>query len=386
MIRTLLSSALPTLFGVTTAVLLPTVSGAQSGGLERVDPLPSVEAPRERMRRLFTGEFDGHEWVELLGVTDLDEREAFYKILVRRARVDPQARAFVERLAKDPNRPGQSWTARLALRELGRANFPLHNLFRMDTVGPDQNIEDFFAELLQDRGLMLPLGQAQALQPGAANTRRNVEISQGSEGARVEVVETKNGAEERRSYEGKSIEEILENNPELKDELGLGLQSFGGQGNIRLKFLAPQTGRHGLLNPKDNVFRRLDPFLGGDPSKRPVVSPQSENVPIRTDKLGVKVAPVTVEHADMLGLEHGIGLYVLSTAPGTLAYLFGVRRGHVLLKLNEHELRDPDDIKAVVENRDPRISLDLLWIDEFGQPRGRRWTPGVPKKKAPEKK
>ena len=367
---------LPVLVGLTLVLGLARPASAllgqdsASGSLRRVAPLPSTEDEGERNRRLLTGEFDGDEWVEILSLPELDEREGYYELLLRRARVDPRARAFLERLARDGEPSEAAWTARLALRELGNANFPLHNLFRINPmVGPDRNLEELFTELLGDRGLAVPFGQLEPLRGGAAPSRQ-VEVTQGPEGTRLEVVETRDGGEQRRVYEGGSIEEILAEHPELENELGVAIQSFGGQGSVRFLF-APQRRSLGLLGP-DSPFLQLDQLLQ---SRAKGPNPQVEAPPIRTDKLGVKVVPVTPEHADALGLERGLGLYVLSTAPGTFAYGFGVRRGHVLLRLNGEELRRTEEIGQILGSRDPRAPVELHWIDEYGQLRGQKWVP-----------
>ena len=375
-VRTFLEG-LPVLVGLTLALGLPRSSsapaeqGSTPRALRRVAPLPSIEDAEERNQRLLTGEFDGDEWVGILSLPELGEREAYYEILLRRARVDPRARAFLERLARDGEPSEAAWTARLALRELGNANFPLHNLFRMNPmVGPDRSLEELFTELFQDRGLVVPFGQLEPLRGRAGALSRQVEVSQGPDGTRLEVVETRDDSEQRRVYEGGSIEEILAENPELEDELGVAIQSFGGQGSIRF-LSAPERRSFGLLG-LDSPFLQLDQLLQ---PRDQGPTPQVEVSPIRTDKLGVKVVPVTPEHADALEIERGLGLYVLSTAPGTFAYGFGVRRGHVLLQLNGRELRRKEDIAEVLLNRDPRTPVELRWIDEFGQLRGQKWVP-----------
>lgn len=353
----------------------------RSQTLERVDPLPSNECAQDRVQRLLTGEFYGDEWVELLGIPDLDERETYYAVLLRRVRVDPRARAFLENLAQDPSRTDAAWTARLALRELGRPNFPLHNLFRIDAMGPDRAIKELFDELQVGPGLGLSYGLPGALSGGGASSSCRIEVSNGPEGARLEVVEGVDGSEECRSFEGESIEDILKEHPELEEELGIAIQGFGGQGRFSFQ-VGPRVGGawRSLLDPLEygeDARSWLEELLRQNPAgiPRSLVSPRSESRPVRTDKLGVRVDSVSPELAGKLGLEPGLGLYVLSTAPATLAYLFGVRRGHVLLKLNDRELKKREDIGVVMANRDPMTPLEVVWIDEFGQRRTRKWTP-----------
>lgn len=349
--------------------------------LERVDPLPSIEPAQDRVQRLLTGEFDGDEWVELLGIPDLDERETYYKVLLRRGRVDPRARAFLEKLAHDPSRTEAAWTARLALRELGGANFPLHNLFRIDAMGPDRSLKELFDELPVGPGLGLSYGLPGGPSRSRTSSSSRIEVSQGSDGARIEVVKVVEGSEQRRSFEGESIEDILEEHPELEKELGIAIHGFGGQGNFSFQLGPGVRGAwRSLLDPLEygeDARRWFERLLRQDPDgiPRSLVSPRSESRPVRTDKLGVKVDAVSPELAEKLGLEPGLGLYVLSTAPGTLAHLSGVRRGNVLLKLNDRELRKKEDIAFVMANRPPMTPLEVVWIDEFRQRRTRKWTP-----------
>src|SRR5262245_16813915 len=67
--------------------------------LQRV--APNTGGDRD-LAQVFSRDFDRDRWRELLATPDLDQREEHFEALVRRAGLDPLARAFLEDLARDP--------------------------------------------------------------------------------------------------------------------------------------------------------------------------------------------------------------------------------------------------------------------------------------------
>src|SRR5262245_48478216 len=98
-----------------------------TGALQRI--APAQEPEEQTPGQMLTRNFDRERWRELLNASDLERRERSFDLVVKRAGFDPNARAFLEELARDPQNGELAWTARLALRELGRARFPLTQPF-----------------------------------------------------------------------------------------------------------------------------------------------------------------------------------------------------------------------------------------------------------------
>jgi hypothetical protein len=370
-----------------TAVLLAALVGpaipqeSGSNGLRKVEPPTGSEPREEALARVFSREFDAEEWRRLLGTTDLDRREQNLDDLLTRARVDPLARAFLEELARAGEHPDLAWTARLALRELGRAPqafSPLSPLFGglgggMGGLAGDpfqlrNQMEEMLRDLWSEHGGMGFFIRPPQV-PGAADTprssQRSVEVTQDKDGARVVIKELVDGQEQRREYQDSSLEALLEKNPELCREL-----EGGGV------FLGPSPGELDLrfdLGQRAGPGRWSFPFrqLGQPPAGQ--TAPLQRSRPVRMDVLGVMVRPVSPERAQELGLADGLGLTVRDAYPGTYAHLLGVRAGDVLLELDGVELRDADDIGRVMGARPSDQDLTLVWIDQLGQRQSRTW-------------
>ena len=335
----------------------------QQGSLRRVDPRPESADPDDP-RELFSRGFERERWRERLLATNLDLRERSFDALLRRARLDPIARAFLEELASDPNGGELAWTARLALRELGRANLPLQGFLGADPVGSAQRMQDWMEELFGRDGFGVMLRHPSRSAPTAPGTRgsgRSVQVEQTREGARVRITETIDGQEQTRDFEGNSLEDILAANPELERELA-GLSIRVGRGvPIDLEF--------DLGNPLDQRLRRPPKIGQGLP-----LLPQGRSRPALTDRLGVIVQVVGDARARELGLANQ-GLVVERAYPHTYAHLLGVKAGDVLIELDEVPLQRPEDIEKVMGAREPDDELTLVWLDELGQRREKTWQP-----------
>ncbi|MGD2019272.1 MAG: hypothetical protein PVJ89_14215 [Planctomycetota bacterium] len=211
-----------------------------------------------------------------LADADLDRRMDAYAALAEAARRPGDARAALEKIAADLSEPETAFLARLALREArataapGGLNFPMGPGFRglsggsllEELLGADPFAEDLFGgafpggrpggrpipggdpfeaarrqmedaqrqlreqlEALHSRG-----GAAPAPGPGtrtAPNRARrgglsikSVSVQQGPDGVRVRIEEDLGEGTETRTYEGESVEQLLEAHPELRGVLG----------------------------------------------------------------------------------------------------------------------------------------------------------------------
>lgn len=334
------------------------------GNLRRVDPRPEGQDPNDP-RELFARAFDRGLWEERLQHSDLDQREQSLDALLQRARLDPVARAFLEELAADPAGGELAWTARLALRELGRASFPMQGFLGADPFGSAQRMQQWMDEIFRRDGfgMMLPHTSRQApLAPGLRGSGRSVQVEQSERGVRVRITETVDGEPQTREYEGQSLEEILEKSSELKAELdGLSLRVQPGA-PLDLRF---DLGGRGL------ELRRFP--RAGQPGLPP--APQGKSRPVLTDRLGVIVQPVGAARAKELDLE-GKGLLVERAVPETYAHLLGVKAGDVLIELDGIELASPADIERAMKARAADEDLTLVWLDELGQRQEKTWKSG----------
>jgi len=311
---------------------------------------------------------DLDSWRALLTDPDLDLREQAFERAVRGARERPGLRDALRRWAGMEGDRELAWTCRLLLRDLQRAPaqfgtggwdpfaaagaLPGWGENRMDELfqGLEDlhgNLDQLFEDLDRD-GLGVPVA------PGTSRAE-GLQLRTGPDGVECSVTVEEDGRKVTKTYRAASLEELLEQHPELRERLQfreLGGTSFLGQRGLPgLQALPPRgpTGRWDSQAPRE---------------------------PLRTDILGVVVAPLEPERARELGLEAGQGLSVERVEPGTIADVLGVRRGHVLVELDGRPLRERDDISAVLGERQADSDLRLVLIDRFGQRRTRIWKAG----------
>jgi len=342
--------------------------GSSQGGLRRMAPDPQNANPLED---LYARDFDRAKWTDRLTQPDLELREKSYEGLLRRARIDPLARAFLEELARDPDGGELAWTARLALRELGRASFPLFapggGALSLDPLGGDpfQRMQEMMSQLFENDQLGLVPLRAQRLGGSSGSASRGMRVEQGPDGARIHITELVDGEESTRTYEGQSLEQILRENPELQRDLN-GLQLH--------------------VAPGSPLDLRLDlgGRLGAGPAREPGVPllPQQLSRPRLLDRLGVIVAPVPEARARELGLEN-VGLLVETTLPETFASLMGVKAGDVLLQLQGEPLRTGADIERLMRGHRADEPVTLTWLDSLGQRMQRTWPQPEPPPEGP---
>lgn len=353
-----------------------TLPAAQQGNLRRLAPGAEVRDPKS-LQDLFDRDFDRQRWQERLQEKDLDQRERNLAAIVKRASLDPVARAFLEERARDPQGGELAWTARLALRELGRSSFslegysasPLTSPLASDPFAAIQHMQQVVKEMFTQDGLGLTLQRRDAASPARpAPAARSLRIQQDADGALVRITEGANGSARTRSYPGASLEEILHQNPELERDLqGFQLRIAPGT-PIDLRF---DLGRGA---PEGRGER-----LGGSGATGLPLEPQGISAPILTDRLGVVVRPVGAERAKELGLQE-TGLLVERTVPGTYAHLLGVLPGDVLLELDGTALVTGEDIERSMHTRRPEAPLTLEWLDELGQRQHKTWQPSDAKR------
>ncbi len=332
-------------------------------GLVRVFPQGSEEP---------LASFDAEAWRERLGAADLDAREAAFAELVELARHDGAARAWI-----DAARAGAdeiAWSARLAWRELEalrpRSPFDVwggtHDLDEFERMveeftqrmapGWNHRLDPFVVPF---PGLQKSTPIPQGIAPGQSQSSKQVEVQGGSEGWTIRIQETIDGQDSVREFQGKTLEEILEANPELRGEVGVSGALLEPGFSLRI---GSQAGE-----PFD--FDSLFGSLGVRPS--PLAAPFGGPEPtpmLRTDLLGILARPATAE-------EGGEGLYVRSTVPGTIAQLLGIAGGDIVLEVNGKELASVEDVTAALAERGPDGRVEAVWKDASGRRRTGTWRP-----------
>jgi hypothetical protein len=331
-------------------LVIGAVSLAATQGLVRLEPR-SVPAPVQ--------DPDLQAWVRELTRPDLDLREQAYERALATAARKPALRSVLQAWARGEEGPELAWTARLLLRELGRTS-ALHGLAvpRLRAGRPTaMDMEELWRQMAEMHGSLedlferdSPLGPPRLpedLRQGS-QTSQAFQLRVGPDGVECEVTTEEDGRSVTRRYQAASLEQLLEQHPELGEHIeGRGL----GAGSDR-----PAPDRS--LGSRGGVSR--------------------DSQVLRTDILGVVVTAVSAERAAALGLPVGQGLAVERVEPGTLADALGVQRGHVLVELDGRALRTSEDISAQMAQRAPDGDLRLVLLDRFGQERTRVWKPQPP--------
>jgi len=319
---------------------------ASQGQLVRVQPAASAT------------EADIEAWKQKLAAPDLDLREQSFDALVNAARRDESLRAALETWARDEARGELAWTARLALRELGPRNDPWQGLrgrrgvFFLDPFEQDFDFDELRRQMFEDFDRPFPGFGPRTGAPvpptppgGSGMTTRSesesLSLESGPDGVKCKITRTENGQTTTEEYSAKSIDELLEQHPELRGKVGGGSARGGAQ--VRQGW------------PLD-LQRELAPE-------------------VRTDILGVAIVPLPAEEATALGLEPGVGLRIERVEPGTIAQQLGLQRGHVLVEMNGKPLRSRDDVSRELQAREASGPIEVIVIDRWGQRRTRSWKP-----------
>lgn len=339
--RALLASAC-VLLPASLALAPKAQDGSSETPLQRVEP--TQPAPGQELR--------ADEWKHLLGESDLDRREAEYDRLVERALDDPEVLDELRERARGSD--DLAWTARLALREVELRRSPFAGWWepgdldgflsdalpplRRSGSGMIRGLEDRLNRLLEDHGKSRSVQRSESYR-----------IESTPDGVRVEVREKKDGKEEVKTYEGKSLEELYAQYPDLRGQLGLADPKDGG--------LGPEL--EALRDTLRESFPGLTTRIG--------------QVPV--DRLGVLMREPGQWSASVDGVEPGTGLYVERVFPGTLAEALGLRSGDILLSLNGKTLRNAADVRSVLQSRKPDGAVHARVIDRRGRQRELAWTP-----------
>ena len=285
---------------------------------------PGAPVPSESQAAL-------EEWRARLSDEDLARREQAFEHLIQAVRQNPSLAGLLREWAADAAHPELAWTARLALRELGRAPaFAFPDFFQgpgpfqvPGSSGPARERPRRAA----DRGLGL---RELPVLPGPGG-RQHPGRDRDQRPARDQDLRRRVAAA------------ILEANPELAKKLS--------------------TGRSALTG-----LRARERLAGPEPE------PEASAAPLRTDVLGVRVREPTAAERGRAGLAQG-GLVVDHVEEGTIADVVGLRPGAILVEINGHAIDSKEAISAALAERTPNGELRLTLFDAFGRRQTPTWRP-----------
>lgn len=365
-------------------LLVSTVIPAQPTAAQPVTvQLARVAAP--------AGDFDHRAWEERLATKDLDTRERDFAALVEEATANDAAREALRAWSTDAGRPDLAWTARLALREVERR--PGTHLRALKNFGGGAmgdlrsrfdelesrfgGLDSMFGDLQRDLDRMFQQDEPRTgatPQPGAAPRAgmhaqsESFRMQSGPDGVEVHVDENVNGETKTRTYKARTMEELLEANPELKDRIGAGgsMPLFGSRQPQGFSFRGPFGGG---TAPKTLVMP--DEYDRWTTPAKPLAPSMSGKT--RTDILGVLYTKPSEEVRERRNLDDGVGLEVERTEPGTIASALGVQNGDVLIALNGRALKDRADVVAALKERKDGEPVKLELVDAKGRRHTLTW-------------
>ena len=320
----------------------------------QVVPLAAVECEVEES--FGDAPFEAELWAARLSEPDQDLRMAAYEAVTEAAQGRPEIFRALQAWAKDKSRGELSWTARMALREIaqkqkqkqerepwGFGNSDLEGLSDEPLGLSHSQFERIFLEKFEQAHRRMAQGLSPGAAPGTGVVPRVFRLDFGPEGWSLNTRSFGVDGDVHQHWEAESIEALLSAHPELEEE-------FPVLGDLRLRFGLPGM------------------------NSAPVIAPLDEGP--RTDVLGVECRPLTSTEAAAMELtEEQQGLLVARTVPGSIADELGVRRGDILLSLNDAALGAPSDITDALARRAAGDPIHLELIDTQGQGRSLGWSP-----------
>jgi hypothetical protein len=321
--------------------------------------------------------FDPELWRARLGQADLPKRLEAFDVAAAIARRDPEARRVIAHWAELGADPELAWTAMLLLREAERSRDPFADLFSRrpgSSLFPDLNpfggrstldrspLDDWdpFAGIDPFRGLApVPFPQQ-----GGTGRSESFRMEQTPEGVRVELrTEAEDGREEVKTYEAPTLEELLEQHPELREHTG---------------GMSIRVGPADLPDASD-LLERMGPKrmgIGAEDSEL-LLPGVLRRVPAstRTDILGIRMQEPGDWNTERPGVGADEGLLVFEVVPGTIAAGLGIEPGEVLVELNGRKVSRASDVASVLRDRRADQGVTAILVDEDGVRVTRRWMP-----------
>jgi len=319
---------------------------------------------------------------EQLRSDELADRRQAYAQLLRWSLRSPEVAATIKEWAAGDDIE-LAWTSELLLRELQRqmptgpagprflgGHFP-SPFDRQQQLLLD--LQDLFQSPV-DGWMHYPFqgfggwpGQGSGAPQGGHQSAENMRVQMGPEGVKVEWNETVDGEETLRSYEADSMEQLIEEHPELGDKLSFS-QGFGGFGQA----MQPPANFFGR-DPWSGIRQQLDAF-GGSP--RSGLTPGLGR-PSRTDILGVQVTPPEQRSTPIPDVADDLGMTIQRVVPRTIASALGLRPGQTILSVNDISVYKVEDIRDALEQRAPKDTLRVEIATPDGHTQTLEWDPAA---------
>ncbi len=184
----------------------------------------------------------------------------------------------------------------------------------------------------------------------APSKSQGMSIQIGPDGAvRVEVDEKgADGKSGKKVYEAPDMESFHKQHPGVLHQNGLGMGLFPGGARV---FGGP-IGRGWSLDPNDMAPRPW-PQVGRVPSSPPtdipVVPSEAPPAPPIGKRLGISIRneiPMAVR--EYVGLDDGVGLWVESVQPDSLAAALELQKDDIVVKIGAHAIASPADVQAAL--------------------------------------
>jgi hypothetical protein len=192
------------------------------------------------------------------------------------------------------------------------------------------------------------------------HTSQSYSLEVGPDGVKVEISEDVDGKQEKKTYTAKTLDELYQAHPELREKLGMNLEFRSGpMGGL------DSLGREPFWS--DFFGERARP----DPAERPARPLQGAGP--RTDILGVHIGSLEAEEQEKAKLDDGVGLKVAGVEPGTIAARIGVREGDILVEVNGRTVRSVDDVRGALRERKAGEDVSVTVVEDGGARRTLTW-------------
>jgi len=340
-------------------------------------------------------------WRERLTDLNIDARERAFDELVPFAAQAEDMHLVLQAWSLDSSEPELAWTARLALREVGKLR-QRPTPQRVFWTIPDQMIRggstdsgraaignspgaapsplEASLSLRQfhtntnaplDGGRRVGLGFPRvfklALEPVESPRRRMpFMLDVRPEGVALMILENEGGLISNRKYFARSLGALLESQPAL-------LKQVPELAGLLSQTSAPDSS---FQCGSENQILRQDGALGALVKAGMQRKSASPGFIISTKVLGVKCTPLSSQEGENSFLGPGVGLRIEQRIPGTVAGELDLRRGDILIEVCGRPVCSLPEITRILEEREgEEITVKIL--DRNGLERNRAWSPTV---------
>lgn len=169
---------------------------------------------------------------------------------------------------------------------------------------------------------------------------------------------------------GALVAQVLPDSPAEKAGLQVGdvITDFNGKALANSSVLPPLVGASRIDRPADVTIIRngekmnVKVAIGELPTEEQLqlgmAKPKREE--IKDNRLGIVVSALTEAQRNRLELKNSVGVMVDSVAPDSAAYDAGIRKGDVIVMLNQEEVASPDALRQQIKRLSKGKSVAVL--------------------------